>query len=104
MKTTIHNLKNERCFYTPSDVYCGRGSKWGNPFSHKINSKASFIVPTRKEAIKKHMEWLLSQHHLLSEIMELDGKRLWCYCRPLECHCDNYVRIIGDINEKNIKS
>lgn len=34
------------------DVYVGRGSIWGNPYSDNPNSKARYIVKTRKESIE----------------------------------------------------
>lgn len=43
----------------PADaVYIGRGSPWGNPFSHMPNSKAKSIVATREEAIELFEEAL----------------------------------------------
>ena len=30
------------CKKEPYDVYIGRPSKWGNPYSHKDNTKAQF--------------------------------------------------------------
>jgi hypothetical protein len=34
------------------DIYVGRGSKWGNPFSHKYSKWAEVIVDTREEAFE----------------------------------------------------
>jgi hypothetical protein len=45
----------------PYDVYIGRGSEWGNRWSHLSDSKALYIVGSREEAIRKHAEWFLSQ-------------------------------------------
>lgn len=42
------------------DVFIGRGSKWGNPFTH-IKDKvtlADVIVDTREEAIERYREYL----------------------------------------------
>lgn len=70
------------------DVYIGRPSKWGNPFTHikDKNTKAEFIVSTRKESIEKYREWVLSQPELLNDLYELDGKILGCWCSPKSCH------------------
>jgi hypothetical protein len=75
------------CKREPYDVYIGRPSKWGNPFSHKDGTLARFKVATREEAIAKYRERLLSSplRHVLHE---LRGKVLGCWCKPLPCHGD----------------
>lgn len=64
------------------DVYIGRGSKWGNPYSHLPYSKAQFQTRTREEAIEKYRKWLEGQEDLMKSLGELKGKRLGCYCKP----------------------
>lgn len=73
-------------------VYCGRPSKYGNPFSSKQYSQAQYAVKNRKEAIQKHWEWLMDNEDLQKEVLKLEGKTLICYCKPKSCHCDNYVK------------
>ena len=71
------------------DVYIGRGSKWGNPFSHVRESTAAFIVNSSAEAVARHREWILVQKHLLADLYELKDKVLGCPgCNPdvQECH------------------
>lgn len=81
----------------PYDIYIGRGSKWGNPYSHKYGTAAKFIVETREEAIRLYEEWFFSQSGLLELARkELKGKILGCYCKPLACHGDFLVRIVND--------
>lgn len=72
----------------PYDIYIGRGSKWGNPFSHMESTKAQYKVATREEAIKKYREWILTQDKLLRDLHELKGKVLCCFCKPQACHGD----------------
>lgn len=79
----------------PYDVYIGRGSKWGNPFSHMSNTKAQFKVGTREEAIEKYREWIMTQQHLLDSLHELEGKTLCCFCKPRACHGDVLVELIN---------
>ena len=74
------------CKKEPFDVYIGRGSKWGNPYSHKEGTKADYIVKSRKEAIEKYEEYLLSNEALMNSIQELKGKVLGCWCSPKACH------------------
>jgi hypothetical protein len=72
------------------DVYCGRPSKWGNPF--EIGKDGSRI-----EVIQKFEDYLRSRKDLMDDIMELDGKILGCWCKPQPCHCDVIVKIIEEI-------
>ena len=77
------------CKRDPFDVYIGRPSKWGNPFSHKDGTLAKFRVATREEAISKYRAWILSQPDLVAAARrELRGKVLGCWCHPLTCHGD----------------
>lgn len=70
------------------DVYIGRGSKWGNPYSHKEGTLAEHVVGSRVEAIKKYEEYLLSSEDLMRSLPELKGKVLGCWCKPKSCHGD----------------
>ena len=69
-------------------VYIGRGSKWGNPFSHMEGTKAAFKVATREQAINSYAEWLQSQPEFLLSLFELKGRDLVCFCKPQACHGD----------------
>ena len=67
----------------------GRGSTWGNPFSHLEVSAASFRVSTRDEAIARYRSWLIGQPELMYRARtELRGKDLACWCAPRPCHAD----------------
>ena len=80
----------------PHDVYIGRPSKWGNPFSHKERTLAEYQVKTRKEAVAAYRIWLWkrikSGEVTLQELDELYGKVLGCWCAPKECHGDVLVK------------
>jgi len=82
------------------DVYVGRpaqgGSEhYGNPFTHKANTKAEVVVGSRKEAIEAFRLWLLGEAHtdvnplqrqwVLANLASLQGKRLGCWCFPAAC-------------------
>lgn len=79
-KTTVVNCKTEKY-----DVYIGRGSMWGNPFTVGAYG--------RKGAIQKYKQWLETQPQLIKKISQLKGKILGCYCKPLSCHGD----VLADI-------
>lgn len=99
MKNKVVHCKRERY-----DVYIGRPSKWGNPFTHiqDRKTKAEFIVATREEAIAKYREWILTQPALLNDLHELDGKILGCWCKPQSCHGDVLVELIRKKNENDL--
>ena len=73
-------------------VYIGRGSKWGNPYSHREGTKATFKVETRDESINEYRKFLWKQikdgNILIEDLLALDGKRLACFCKPNSCHGD----------------
>jgi len=83
VKTRVVHCKKERY-----DVYCGRPSKWGNPFSHLNDTSAEFRTSTRTESIEKFEEYLLNNKELMGALCELKGKVLGCWCKPKPCHCD----------------
>jgi len=82
MKTTVVHCKQEEF-----DVYIGRPSKWGNPFS--IGRDGS-----RSQVIQKYRDWIVHQDELLDSLHELRGKRLGCWCKPKDCHGDVLVKLI----------
>ena len=71
----------------PYDIYIGRPSKWGNPFSHEDGTLAKFKVESRAEAVSKYEELVRSQPETMAMIKkELKGRILSCWCTPLLCH------------------
>ena len=74
------------------DVYVGSGSKWGNPYSHKVGTLAEHVVGSRREAIQKFEDYLLSNEELMESLSELKGKTLGCWCKPKSCHGDILLR------------
>ena len=76
------------CKKEPYDVYIGRPSKWGNPFSIGKDG-------TREETIIKYEEYLLSRPDLMAALPELKQKVLGCWCKPKACHGDILVKYVG---------
>ena len=90
-------MKVVHCKKEPFDVYIGRPSRFGNPFSHRTGTAAQYVVPTREEAVRKYEEWLMSQPELVEAAkQELKGKILGCWCAPLACHGDVLLRIANE--------
>ncbi len=85
------------CKREPFDVYIGRPSIWGNPFSHKAGTKAQFLVSSREEAIAKYEQWLLGRPGMVALAKEvLRGQVLGCWCKPNACHGDVLARIANE--------
>ncbi len=95
MRTRIVHLKKE-----PYDVYIGRPSKWGNPYSHKEGTLAEFKVQNRAEAIEKYEKYLLENETLFNSLIELKGKTLGCWCKPNKCHGDILVKWSNSIENQ----
>jgi hypothetical protein len=87
------------CKKAAYDVYIGRPSKWGNPYSHKTGTKAKYKTDTRDEAIEKYRDYILygDGKHLLKDLHELKGKTLGCWCSPLPCHGNILSQLIDEL-------
>lgn len=96
-----HNITN-------NDIYIGRGSPLGNPFTSIKNklTKAKYICETREESIKKYeiylrKEILLKNKDICKELnniylREKNGFNTYliCFCKPKKCHGDIIKKII----------
>ena len=92
MSSRVVHCKKEKY-----NIYVGRPSKWGNPFSHKKGTLAKYLVSSRDEAVSKHREWITKGEgvYLLKDIKELKGKVLGCWCSPKPCHAE----ILAELSE-----
>ena len=72
------------------EVYIGRGSRWGNPFVIDRDGN-------RETVIEKYKEYILGTE-LPDQIELLRGKTLICYCKPLACHGDVLIELLGEDN------
>ena len=93
MNNRIHmkNYYDRSWKSNPNAVYCGRPSKYGNPY--KIGKDG-----TREEVIEKYKEWLRGKLKDNPKFLDpLIGKDLVCYCKTNEsCHCDviiSYLKV-----------
>lgn len=75
------------------DVYIGRPSKWGNPFSHQDGTLAQYRVGSREEAVAKYEDWIQEQPELMDALPELADQTLGCWCAPNACHGDVLLRL-----------
>lgn len=87
METKVVHCKKEKF-----DIYIGRPSAWGNPFSV---SKYG-----RVECLKQYKEWIVKQPELMAMLHQLKGKILGCWCKPLACHGDILVELVDEEAKK----
>ncbi len=88
-------MKVVHCKKEPFDTYIGRPSKWGNPYSHKKNTRAAYKVDTVTEAMEKYREYILTKPELLADLHELKSKTLGCWCKPGPCHGDVLIELVN---------
>jgi len=97
---------------TPNDVYIGRGSTLGNPYTHLTGkTKAQFICETRAEAIEAYKNYLkealLNKDKVICDALNTIYKQakngdinLVCYCKLpnkfVSCHGDFIKELIMD--------
>lgn len=80
-------VHNKYKFTAPADaIYIGRPTKWGNPF---VIGKDG----NRQEVVQKYKDYILANQSLLSQIHELRGKDLVCFCAPQQCHGDVLIEL-----------
>jgi len=90
---------------TPDDVYIGRGSILGNPYSHKLGGMAEFIVASKEEAIRQYRIYLAKQilnknADIINELRHIafntrhGNVNLVCFCKPGICHGDVIVDFV----------
>jgi hypothetical protein len=98
--------------HTPSsmDVYIGRGSALGNPYTGSKsvkNNKAEYQCESREAAIAKYEEYLIlaiseKNRYICDELNKIWSKaksgdvNLVCFCNPKACHGDIIKKLIED--------
>lgn len=103
-------------FHTPTelDLYIGRGSILGNPYSHIKSRYETIKVDSREEAIENYKKLIRSyfdskkENEITEYIRDLAlmdryfNIKLVCYCkhpdREVKCHGDIIKEICKDIN------
>ena len=81
--TTVVNLTRQRY-----DIYIGRGSPFGNMF--RIGKHGD-----RQQVIARYRAYFFNRLSIdtafKQQVLQLKGKKLGCYCKPLACHGDVIV-------------
>ncbi len=92
---------------TENDVYIGRGSVLGNPFTAITDraTKAEFISENPIEDFEKYLYEKIAQKdkaicNELNRLYQMEEINLICFCKPKTCHGDIIKKII-DIKKEN---
>lgn len=101
MATTVINIKNAPKDWrrNPNYFYIGRGSRWGNQYSHLPYSKAKYKVNTLEESVEMFEKNQLPD--LLPYIDEVVDKILVCFCKPHACHGDPIAKAANNRGSEN---
>jgi len=84
-------------YKSPFDVYIGRGSVWGNPYPMQSEADRANVI----ELYRKHLHKQIHEGTVtIPMLLELDGKRLGCFCKPKPCHGDVIVRAVAWAKEQ----
>ena len=105
MKTEVIHCKDLAAIKAAGNryVYVGRPTKWGNPFSHRLNTKAKYLTTSRSEAVRRYEDYLLANRELIAALVELKGKVLGCWCSPKLCHAQILAKH-ADIIEEHLEN
>lgn len=91
---------------TEFDIYIGRGTPIGNPFTHLKNIPNTTKCETREEAVLNYKKWIYQKIRgedaeilaFLKKIiakLKINGQvNLVCYCSPKKCHGEIIKKII----------
>lgn len=97
--TTVVN-KRDIGVLGPNDEYIGRGTHWGNPWSHKPSKYHVEHVATAEEAVRRYEPYIRQRLNESADLRRmlwaLKGHRLVCYCKPGPCHGDVLVKLINE--------
>lgn len=107
----VYNKKHNDA--PPEAVYIGRGSVYGNPFTHLTYGQAVVITPDRETAVRYYRLWVNGDPDLIKrvneasrrkygkpwlpptpeEIAQLRDKDVVCWCAPQACHGDVLIEM-----------
>lgn len=82
------------------DIYAGRPSILGNPYTHLTNTgvHSCYRVMCRDDAVQKYEEYAWRRMQMDTKFREAllacAGKRVACWCHPLNCHVHAIARLI----------
>lgn len=105
MSSLIVHCKKGKYF----DRLVDRSTIFGNPWSHKLGTKADFIAPSRKDSVINFRDWLsgsrfqevLQQRRasIIVSLPSLRGLILACWCNEEEPWC--HAKVLSEFANGN---
>lgn len=93
----------------PNDIYIGRGSPLGNPFTHLDieKTKAQYKCENRKQSIDNYEAYLRQKINDNDRIVCNELNKIYlaavagdvnlvCFCKPKSCHGDIIKKIVEE--------
>ena len=90
MNTTVVNMRTSQY-----DARIDRATAWGNPFHiGRDGDRRTVVAKYRRMVEEKSTAQSLWIHR---NIESLRGKRLGCWCAPLECHGNVLIELLDSL-------
>ena len=109
MIQVLNKYKNEP---SKDDVYIGRGSPLGNPYTSMKGKTtlAKYTCDTREESIAAYRDYLLAKIKSRDKSICKEIKRIYelhkngnvnlvCFCKPKPCHGDVIIEVISILDK-----
>jgi hypothetical protein len=97
MATRVGHCKRESY-----DIYIGRPSILGNPFTTKAKSIAKVKVDTKDESLASFEEYardrITKDPAFKKAILDCKDKTLGCWCAPRACHGHIIARLVEELS------
>ena len=94
MTTVVNIRKKKGCPKVKCDVYIGRGTPFGNIFRIGVDGDREQVLAKYKEYFYRR----LTDPIFRSKVLELKGKVLGCWCKPLACHGDIIAEYLNTLD------
>lgn len=105
---TVVNKKTHKP--TAKDVYIGRPTVLGNPYTSKIlgNTLAVHQCATAEESVNKYGHWLKAQidadnRQVMDALLAIPpDANLVCWCHPNPCHGDMIIKALKMLEKQGL--
>ncbi|CDG88865.1 DUF4326 domain-containing protein [Xenorhabdus bovienii] len=79
------------------DVYCGRGTLWGNPYAIGADGDRDEVI--RKFKYDFDRDYLKGGSDFKEQLKAHRGKTLGCHCKPYACHGDILAQFLNKLDD-----